>query len=717
MSDQKNISVVSLLTSNNSNLTSNNGQSVEGNSQNPRWNSGNNNSNGNGNGNGSMSPATVNTTPSSTYHGNFYNPINDTVTPSPAPMPVSLPAPVLGSTANNIGESVSGRKQTVVKNKNNEIVVLDDDTSVNSEDDLIIVSESGTPNGGKRTIAVPAKLKQGTQLDSTSKNIGIGSESSDRAIGAKSTRVSLTSLMNSDEDAIKHTNNKPKTTATKNSTTTKTTTSTGSTSAALKKSSTSKDTKEKDQKTTRRPRKRKEVQSQDQNLNNTIIIDGKPVVVGGNTKSAPNKINDESIAPPPKKKTKIDTKPKSTTPLIKKDAKNIKDSKDSKDSKELKENITTSSSTTGSVHTTIPTPVAPSLTASKKDYNASSKNNTQQAHPKTSSVTSSKVKKNDSPLNIPSKAIKRGPKPKNSKPIVAPPLPPPTPEAPVSKPIITLPPPKLSDISKSPSKKMNTEEDFEKDEEVDPLDPLASKKKKSLEQKVEEPIVSLNIPLTSADQPPGSAQLVFNVMKLCEDKYGWKAMHPNAKYAMDDLNEEEEDDDIEEVENDDAAPIYDNKEKEKENEKENEKVKPKRKELSFEARMNRKIGKYDYEDPFIDDAELLWDKQNVSTKDGFFVYYGPLIEEGQNARIEKLDNNKRSNNHQANHSHSSSNKPNSGSSVSVQRKKPTSSVNNNGNNSNNSGNNRPKLLPLQPKSRTTTPISNGHQSVSSTPKA
>ena len=33
--------------------------------------------------------------------------------------------------------------------------------------------------------------------------------------------------------------------------------------------------------------------------------------------------------------------------------------------------------------------------------------------------------------------------------------------------------------------------------------------------------------------------------------------------------------------------------------------------------MNRKVGKYDYEDPFIDDAELQWEEEITTTKEGF----------------------------------------------------------------------------------------------------
>ena len=49
------------------------------------------------------------------------------------------------------------------------------------------------------------------------------------------------------------------------------------------------------------------------------------------------------------------------------------------------------------------------------------------------------------------------------------------------------------------------------------------------------------------------------------------------------------------------------------------------------------IGKYDTEDPFIDDSELLWEEQRVATKDGFFVYFGPLIEKGQYASFERVN--------------------------------------------------------------------------------
>lgn len=61
---------------------------------------------------------------------------------------------------------------------------------------------------------------------------------------------------------------------------------------------------------------------------------------------------------------------------------------------------------------------------------------------------------------------------------------------------------------------------------------------------------------------------------------------------------------------------------------------PKKK--SHPMKGKSQIGKYDFEDPFIDDSELQWEEQRVSTNDGFFVFFGPLIEKGQQLRIEKL---------------------------------------------------------------------------------
>jgi hypothetical protein len=51
-------------------------------------------------------------------------------------------------------------------------------------------------------------------------------------------------------------------------------------------------------------------------------------------------------------------------------------------------------------------------------------------------------------------------------------------------------------------------------------------------------------------------------------------------------------------------------------------------------KRRKKVEEYDKEDDFIDDTELAWQEQAAVAKDGFFVYSGPLVPEGQDAKIE-----------------------------------------------------------------------------------
>lgn len=49
----------------------------------------------------------------------------------------------------------------------------------------------------------------------------------------------------------------------------------------------------------------------------------------------------------------------------------------------------------------------------------------------------------------------------------------------------------------------------------------------------------------------------------------------------------------------------------------------------------RKIEEYDRDDPFVDDSELIWEEQAAACKDGFFVYSGLLVQEGDKVSVEK----------------------------------------------------------------------------------
>lgn len=149
------------------------------------------------------------------------------------------------------------------------------------------------------------------------------------------------------------------------------------------------------------------------------------------------------------------------------------------------------------------------------------------------------------------------------------------------------------------------------------------------------PIIALNIPLLDPKAPmPGQAEVVVNVLKLAEDKYGWNTIHPNAKSAIDLMDEmlDDEDEGADE-DDDDELQVVDEKgnslsEKGSSTKKKNnDELTEEQRARQHETRMNRKVGKYDYEDPFIDDEELQWEEEITTTKEGFFVYWGPLVED------------------------------------------------------------------------------------------
>ncbi|OBA22841.1 histone promoter control 2 [Metschnikowia bicuspidata var. bicuspidata NRRL YB-4993] len=155
------------------------------------------------------------------------------------------------------------------------------------------------------------------------------------------------------------------------------------------------------------------------------------------------------------------------------------------------------------------------------------------------------------------------------------------------------------------------------------------------EDKSQLPIIALDIPLLDPKHPqPGQAEVVVNVLKLAEEKYGWSAVHPEARSAfelMDDLLED--DDDGEEEEDEEVMIVDENGNSLKRKDEGLDKKKKKQQvQQQQQSKVNRKVGKYDYEDPFIDDAELQWEEEITTTKEGFFVFWGPLVDERQLAK-------------------------------------------------------------------------------------
>ncbi|GMM38442.1 Hpc2 protein [Saccharomycopsis crataegensis] len=224
---------------------------------------------------------------------------------------------------------------------------------------------------------------------------------------------------------------------------------------------------------------------------------------------------------------------------------------------------------------------------------------------------------------------------------------------------------KLSDLLNSDDDKVievldddeeDDDDDDEKEVDLDAEEDDDDEYEGNLKKKSEIPLL-FDIPLNKIDADGKNTmvggQVIINVMKLAEEKYGFKTIHPNANFAIDALKDDLFDDDMDimgdplsipgNTENNELLKEFKKtqlklqKEKEEKlqeqlqlqqdqsNEENMEESQKKIREMI--TKNNRKIGKYDYDDPFIDDTELLWEETRAVTKDGFFVYWGPLVEE------------------------------------------------------------------------------------------
>ncbi|KAL2176683.1 uncharacterized protein P884DRAFT_300554 [Thermothelomyces heterothallicus CBS 202.75] len=148
-------------------------------------------------------------------------------------------------------------------------------------------------------------------------------------------------------------------------------------------------------------------------------------------------------------------------------------------------------------------------------------------------------------------------------------------------------------------------------------------------EEAEAPNISLHIPLN-----PGECNKYVNFMRMAEERYGWDALHPRlaasrerkariaaATAALEktgsgrDSSAEEMDEDI--LQGSDAGESN----AEMQGNGTGAPAKPAKKKRNF------KEDEYDKDDDFVDDSELLWEEQAAASKDGFFVYSGPLIPE------------------------------------------------------------------------------------------
>ncbi|KAH8673513.1 hypothetical protein BX600DRAFT_206695 [Xylariales sp. PMI_506] len=129
----------------------------------------------------------------------------------------------------------------------------------------------------------------------------------------------------------------------------------------------------------------------------------------------------------------------------------------------------------------------------------------------------------------------------------------------------------------------------------------------------------------------GEANTYVNFMRLAEERYGWDALHPrqaeqrarkariaaaSAALAQNDSSREGDEMSVDESENEDS-----NVEMGGTSGADKPSDKAKKKKRHF------KEDEYDKDDDFVDDSELLWEEQAAASRDGFFVYSGPLVPE------------------------------------------------------------------------------------------
>ncbi|RDA85568.1 hypothetical protein CP532_5385 [Ophiocordyceps camponoti-leonardi (nom. inval.)] len=144
-------------------------------------------------------------------------------------------------------------------------------------------------------------------------------------------------------------------------------------------------------------------------------------------------------------------------------------------------------------------------------------------------------------------------------------------------------------------------------------------------EELQVPTIILNVPLKI-----GETNKYVNFMRMAEERYGWDALHPRlaanrerkariaaAAASLEKVDSSRESGDEMSVDLSDAEASN----------PENggtsgpdAQAKPKKK-------RTLKEDKYDVDDDFVDDSELLWEAQAAASRDGFFVYSGPLVPE------------------------------------------------------------------------------------------
>ncbi|ERS98879.1 hypothetical protein HMPREF1624_04071 [Sporothrix schenckii ATCC 58251] len=152
------------------------------------------------------------------------------------------------------------------------------------------------------------------------------------------------------------------------------------------------------------------------------------------------------------------------------------------------------------------------------------------------------------------------------------------------------------------------------------------------------PSIVLHIPLVQ-----GESNTYINFMRLAENQFGWDALHPrlaahrdrklriaaaSAALERNGSGRESGDEMTDDMQSGDEGSNEENGAGADNGNAtanasgiEDAPAKPARKKRTF------KEDEYDRDDDFVDDSEMLWEEQAAASRDGFFVYSGPLVPE------------------------------------------------------------------------------------------
>ncbi|KAE8449975.1 hypothetical protein EG329_007114 [Mollisiaceae sp. DMI_Dod_QoI] len=151
------------------------------------------------------------------------------------------------------------------------------------------------------------------------------------------------------------------------------------------------------------------------------------------------------------------------------------------------------------------------------------------------------------------------------------------------------------------------------------------------------PTVILQIPMN------GEVNKYINFTRLAEEQYGWDALHPRLAAQRDRLarvaaagaalerngSNKDSGDEMSldsEGEGDNSNIEMGGMSDGRTGTDGGAKKKPQKRKM--------KEDEYDKDDGFVDDSELLWEEQAAAANDGFFVYSGPLVPEGEKPALE-----------------------------------------------------------------------------------